>query len=559
MRVLLATTGLLLCCAGCFPDPCGDDEAQAARARQAELLAAALQPSADPDAGLAALGDWSALPHLGDNRYEQFSSYNRHPGAAPAGGEDFNNFLAHAGAGLPLLLGHVDGPDPDGHRSDGYLLAAVDDGPGYVSRMSFTRFSVADLFRGAGFFASPDLGRFSGEVLRICVDDLAQPAFEIPLADMGAAAPFAEPLAGFGASSVTSYVPISFAQSLRVRLDGLCPLNGYFYHVDVQHTAEPTRPFSARLAEDADYAVAAELLARFGHDPSPDASRLVDDQSFALPADSWTDILGHEGSGTVTLLRFALAPSFQAALPDLRLQIAFDGTDPSIDVPLDVFFGCREQIAPFSTLAMQVACDAGVLDAACYLPMPFLEQVQIRLQNAGPRAATVQASVNVVSTVPREPWGHLHTTFNAVSGPQAAGAQFDVANLAGRGRYVGTFLFAAGTGDPRPGQLRAALNILEGNETGVIDGEVRLRGTGTEDYYNGGFYFAAGPQSHPFSAVNFVHGGFEEPGVVSCCRWHVLSDAIDFQRSFVLSFQYAADNPALVVRYATVAYYYLER
>jgi len=46
---------------------------------------------------------------------------------------------------------------------------------------------------------------------------------------------------------------------------------------------------------------------------------------------------------------------------------------------------------------------------------------------------------------------------------------------------------------------------------------------------------------------------------VSCSRWHLLGDALDFQQSFLLSFQYAADNPALVVRYATVAYYYLDR
>jgi hypothetical protein len=38
----------------------------------------------------------------------------------------------------------------------------------------------------------------------------------------------------------------------------------------------------------------------------------------------------------------------------------------------------------------------------------------------------------------------------------------------------------------------------------------------------------------------------------------VLSDALDFQQSFALRFQYAADSPAVVERYATVACYYLD-
>ncbi len=553
---------LLAVASGCSLDPCGDELAQEARARQAALLATAPRTAIEPDIGLEMLHDWAALPHLRDSRYEQFSSYNRSPGTSPleAGGKDYNNFIARAGAGLAVLLEQMDGSDLDGRRSGGYLLAAVDDGPGYVSRMFFTRFSVVDLFRGSDSFNSGDLGRFSGEVLRIYVDDLAQPAFEIPLADLGASEPFTAPFAGYGTSAVTSYIPISFAQRLRIRLDGLCPLSGYFYHVDVQRTAEPTRPFSARLAEDPDYAAAADLLDQFGQDPNPGGSRVADDLPVELPAETWTDVLDYEGAGTIRLLRFVVPSATQPLVRDLRLEIAFEdaAAAPAIDVPLDAFFGCRERIAPFRTLAMRVDYDGGDLDAACYLPMPFRQQARIRLHNEGTTAALVRASISVDPTLPAEPWGYLHAAFSAVEGPQPSGAQFEVAHLAGRGRYIGTFLFAAGTGDTRPGELRAALNILEGNETGIIDGEARVRGTGTEDYYNGGFYFADGPYNHPFSAVNFVHGGFDEPGLVSCCRWHVLSDAIDFQKSFVLRFQYAADNPALVVRYATVAYYYLE-
>jgi len=557
---LAVLTGLT---SGCFTNPCDDATAEAARAQQAAIRASAPPLSDMPDAGLRTLGDWAALPGLRGNRYEQFSSYNRAASTLPleSGGKDFNNFIARAGAGLRLLLEYLDGADPDGREQGGYLLAAADDGPGYVSRMFCTRFSVGDLFRGPDFFTAGNLGRFDGEVLRVFADDLDQPAFVIPLADLGQTDPFAAPLAGYGVSAVTSYTPISFAQSLRIWLDGACPFSGYFYHVDVQRTAEPTRAFSARLAEDPDYATAAGLLESFGQNPNTGAALVIDDQVFETPAGKTLDILDDQGGGTIGLLQFVFEAPSQPALRDLRLQIVFDqAATPAVDVPLDAFFGCREQLAPFRTLPMRVQYDGLELDAACYLPMPFRQRARITLRNDGQDPLTLRASVGIDRALPAEPWGYLHARSYAAEGPQPPGSQFEVLNVTGRGRYVGTFLFAAGNGDPCPGELRAALNILEGNETGIIDGEVRIRGTGTEDYYNGGFYFADGPFDHPFATVNFVQGGFgPEPGVVSCCRWHVLSDAIDFQTSFVLRFQYASDNPALVVRYATTAYYYLDR
>ena len=192
--------------------------------------------------------------------------------------------------------------------------------------------------------------------------------------------------------------------------------------------------------------------------------------------------------------------------------------------------------------------------------MPYVAGTQIVLRNDAAESLSLRTSVGVDPALPAEPWGYLHASFHAVTGPQPDGAQFEVLSTTGRGRYVGTFLFAAGKTDHRPGELGASLNILEGNDTATIDGEPRILGTGTEDYFNGGFYFARGPFDAPFSAANYVKGGIDnDPGIVSCCRWHILSDAIDFQSSFELRFQYGNDNPAIVARYAAVAYYYLDR
>lgn len=551
-------------CAACAPLPCGPHVADAARAELAALRAMAAPLDDTPDAGLAAMTDWAALPTFQDWRYRQFSSHNRTPGRSvfEPGGKDFNNFITRSARPQFLFLEQLDGPDPDEESLDGYVLASLDDGPGFVSRLFFTRFEGHKVLGGtASVLAAGDLGQFGHEVLRVYADDLTTPALVIPLDDLGVTAPFEHPFAGPGRNAVLSYLPLGYNERLRVVLSGLCPLNGYYYHVGVQQTGTPTRRATPRLNEDPDYATTATLLRSFGDNPVPGGTAPLDDVLVTLPAGETTLLMTDSSSGVITMLRLAFDAISSAELRALQLQVTYDGASaPAIDVPLDAFFGCREARAPFRTLAMKVQVDGDALDAACFLPIPYAEGVRIEVQNTGPAAVALRASLAVDRTLPVDPWGYLHARSFAVAGRQPRGSQFRVLRVSGRGRYVGTFLFAAGTSDWSTGLLAAALNILEGNELGLIDGEPRIFGTGTEDYYNGGFYFTDGPFDHPFAATNAVSRfPYRDPGIVSCCRWHVLADAIDFQESFELRFQYGADNPALVERYATVAYYYLDR
>ncbi|HEX4340670.1 MAG TPA: hypothetical protein VH062_32400 [Polyangiaceae bacterium] len=46
------------------------------------------------------------------------------------------------------------------------------------------------------------------------------------------------------------------------------------------------------------------------------------------------------------------------------------------------------------------------------------------------------------------------------------------------------------------------------------------------------------------------------PGQVTAVRWSLLGDAIDFQKSFDLSFEYGANSPATALDYASAALYY---
>lgn len=518
----------------------------------------------ETDVGVERLGDWEGLPTFRNSRYRQYSSHHREPGSLPLepGGKDFNSFVDHCSDGPPLLLETYDHAACTFAAPGEFTLARVTDGPGFVSRMFFTRFEALDVTRGASFFENAELGRFGEELLRVYVDDMQKPAFTLPLADVGVADPFAAPLAGRHSAALLCYTPISFRENLRVALIRPRASSGYYYQVDVQEISEPTRSFSPRLVEDTAFRSAVGLLGAIGSNPNRGFARVVDDQVFRVGAGAMVTI--HEAtagvSGTIELVQLRFSQPAEDALAAVRLSVRYGSAkEAAIDLPLDALFGLGEAVAPYKTLPMRVAVSDDVVDACLFLPLPFDDGISLALRNTGERSVSLRATVGRDSALPASPWGYLHAHHAAVAGPQEDGSRFRVIEVEGRGRYVGTFLQAAGRSDDRPGELPAALNILEGNEWAKIDGEVRIRGTGTEDYYNGGFYFADGPVNHPFGAANYVDGGFKESGRISCCRWHVLSDAIDFGSSFELRFQYGSDNPAIVQRYATTAYYYLDR
>ncbi|MBI3070916.1 MAG: DUF2961 domain-containing protein [Deltaproteobacteria bacterium] len=112
--------------------------------------------------------------------------------------------------------------------------------------------------------------------------------------------------------------------------------------------------------------------------------------------------------------------------------------------------------------------------------------------------------------------------------------------------------------EPSLTQLQSLTLELTWDEFGVVDGELRVAGTGTEDYFNAGWYFSAGVFDSPFAGLNFKESDATAgSGRISAYRWHILTDEINFSNSFDLRMEYGANRPELADRYASVAYHYL--
>jgi hypothetical protein len=226
----------------------------------------------------------------------------------------------------------------------------------------------------------------------------------------------------------------------------------------------------------------------------------------------------------------------------------------SVLVPIADLFGSAFGHVRVRSAALLSGECAGVLR----LPMPF-RKARFGFANVG-SGETVLVRVRALfrPSGSSPAGGRLHAvraesgrvppnSFDA-NAPWPGTRLHSLLEAAGTGFYVGTVLHAHGGSTP---------SFLEGDETVIVDGDsVRsLHGTGTEDYFNSGWYFA-GPRAWvPFSGVSFQR---EDPAPrISAYRWH-LSDRIAFDDSIALSLEIGDGAVEQGTKYETVAVWYQE-
>jgi hypothetical protein len=484
--------------------------------------------------------DWNGLPVLDARSYHQFSSHEAPQHATIAGldpgNQDYNHFLALCGSRASVRDQALDGVKCEA-ALEGFLLAA-DDGPGVITRMFFP------CTNGAGFGA---------ERLRIYIDDLASPAYDIALADVRAGTDpiFASPLAQYTSGALVIRVPLVYRTALRVLLDQLNPDALYYYHVDVQRgpvtetvpVAESVHEFSA-LREEVRLASAADM---------------VELANPKLAAGQALTVFERDQPGTLRQLNLSLRHATAAVMRTLRLRVYWDrASQPALDLPLSELFGCSEDCVPFETLPLSLQVRASSLELEASWPMPFAAAARVELVNTGSEERELRTRVAFSSAPPAARSGYFHARANQRQGPFSAGESYLSASLRGAGKYLGVLQTMQGQID-RGSAAPFPLGCLEGDEQIVADGQTVALGTGTEDYFDGGWYFPDGPFSTPFgSLLVLASDSARGVGSATALRFHLLRDAVDYSNTFEISFEYGANRPLSATNYASVTFFYAE-
>jgi len=424
--------------------------------------------------------------------------------------------------------------------------------------------------RGAGEIDSIWFTRDGGNVtalgaIRIDLD--GHTVVDAPLqslVDGALGAPFVWPLVANATQSpggVYIKVPMPYRQSMRVSVASHLE----YYHVDFRRfsTADGVTTFSP---SDPASDVLATFRAAGAVDPKPAIPTARHNHRVVeIPADTGLQIAESTGSGSISALRFQLPQPADRLLAGLRLQIEFDGRT-MVDSPLGEFFGAGLGTDNVGSLMFAtIPKPDGSLSLAAWWPMPFARTAHLTLVNATGKPVTGIDSDVVFAADPQ--WAPAlasgragYFTARSHAGPTTLGQDWVFADEQGHGKFVGVSHTIRGSriktsfGDDSP-------YFLEGAERVYTDGSASPQwyGTGTEDYYEGGWYFHNGTTySDPLTGQpdqRTATGGCADY-CVAVYRL-MLADAIDYHSAIRFGIEHGKRN-MVQPDYSSTAFLYTQ-
>ncbi len=498
--------------------------------------AAAVSPTATLAPASAAAGPekgpvgWETFRHLDrlpelspGTRTRQFSSFDREGGNAHDGFSGKYSCLRTTAAGCVI---------------------AEDAGAGEISSIWFTR-------DGGDVSATGTLTvELDG---RTVVDTSLQ-----RLVNGEEGAPFVNPLvanADQTSGGVYIKVPMPYRESMRVTVEN----NPYFHHVTYRHFADAADVTTFDPDEPA-WDVVNRLRDAGTRDPKPvqpDSS--TRSETLDLAPGEGGEIARPGGPGAISALRLRLPDDEDGAevLDGLRLRMEFDGRR-TVDSPVGAFFGTGLGEHPVRSLLFAMDTSPGGWYTAWW-PMPYRQDARITLVNTSGR--TISGIDTEVTSAPDAHWdaalapdgtaGYFSTESHR--GGTTPDADWTVVDRTGRGELAGVVQTVRGY--VPDGNMR---QYLEGDERVHVDGSLtpQLHGTGTEDFYEGGWYFNRGTFSNPLNG-NTAHKRRTSGCADECDSLYrlLLSDAVGYGSALRFGVEHGAQNDASA-HYDTTAFLY---
>lgn len=492
--------------------------------------------------GIAALTDLGTIAELRPPGafVVQVSSHDRTGGNSDYGiGPDTVELLAPSG--MPTTERDYSYLYRDGDR---YVI--FDElGPGVVDRIWMTGLD--------GVFS----GVLGGDI-SLELDDETSPRWASTRMDLfgGTVPPFLAPLAGDAEVSSGGYysvLPLPFAKRLRI-MTSVVPNWVQITWTRLAGNADVTS-FEPTL--DASSATT-ELSSAGGSDPKRLTPDLTDERELAVQPSASVSVWEHDGAGTLLSLEL-LAPGDVDIPTGLVLEATWDGAaEPQLAAPLDDLFGAS--LGP-GARSLAFGRDGGRY--YLYFPMPFAQSARIAIRNDG---AQPFEGWRLRLTALEQRLGAHPAYFHAAARSERLapdGRDYTLLDWPGTGHVVGVVMT---TGCAEAGKCRrpeVSGNVdgahLEGDERISVDGSEwpQIHGTGLEDFFNAGFYFAHGPFTLPTHG-NPAHEptSARRPGLNVYSTYRLmLTDAVPFRSGIRLTMEHGPMN-AMPAEMSSVVFYY---
>ncbi len=301
-----------------------------------------------------------------------------------------------------------------------------------------------------------------------------------------------------------SYVPLCFSTRLKIRVTRVPTDDFGYYQMTLLQAPQGTKVETFRGQRVTP--------------PTPrrplSAPRLV--SSRRLKPGQTPVMVRLRGQGTVRYLRLRIAPFTESALQSLSLRVSVNGAPrPQIDVPLGSLFGDGLQTRAISSrgFGMSPATSTGYLS----LPIPFSSGALLAVHAATHASVRLEAWTGPATHHSGILWGERHVEHSQL------GRDLRVLEVSGSGRLA-SLVYEVIDGGSNGGGV-APLGVpdqqyMEGDDRIYVDGSrsPAIYGTGTEDIFNGGWYFRGLTFALPMSGAGPLVGTADGHGSRSMYR-----------------------------------------
>jgi hypothetical protein len=211
-----------------------------------------------------------------------------------------------------------------------------------------------------------------------------------------------------------------------------------------------------------------------------------------------------------------------AAPNEIVLRMYWDeAKEPAVEAPIGDFFGAGfGRLLELKSVPVQVEGGDGY---NCFWPMAFFKRGLITVTNES--AKNVRSFYYHIDYEEAQALAPDSARFCAQYNqafPEKLGKDYLVADLEGKGQYVGTVMSV---------RSRSPLWFGEGDARVYVDGDTKpsIQGTGTEDYFL--MAWGLSQAQFPYFGCTYMSTDFEDLGTEYCLyRWHI-ADAIRFSKS----------------------------
>ncbi|MEI7983584.1 MAG: glycoside hydrolase family 172 protein, partial [Bacteroidota bacterium] len=251
-----------------------------------------------------------------------------------------------------------------------------------------------------------------------------------------------------------------------------------------------------------------------------------------------------DGPGMISRMWFTIDSRDPYFLRRIVMRIYWDHeTKPSVEVPFGDFFGTGFTYRPY--ISQYIGMTSG--GYICYFPMPFERHARIEISNETLQevyAFYYQIDYQKFEGALESDVAYFHAQWKR-SIRTDYDSNYVILNAEGRGHVIGINLNMQ--------SYDGSFGYLEGDEMVYVDGEKKpsIHGTGTEDFFSGGWYFSKNEFAGPYHGLIYKN---DTTGRIAAYRLFI-PDPIPFKKNIKFTIEHGHGNQE-IADYSSTAYWY---